>query len=154
MNVGALLIANSQSTELVKPREGPFNDPPPSAQSAAMWGVALGEPRHDAVGTQTSPDCLGVIAPVTQHTIRTMSRSSALSLQGWDGVNEGESLLRAVAIGPGELNDQRNSPCVADQMTLAAELGPVSRIGARLRPPKTARTELPSTTARDQSIWP
>jgi hypothetical protein len=64
VNVGALLIANSQSTELVKPREGPFNDPPPSAQSAAMCGVALGEPRHDAAGTQTSPDCLGVITAV------------------------------------------------------------------------------------------
>ncbi len=38
------------------------------------------------------------------------------------------------------------------ERTLAAELRSVGRIGARLLPPKTARTELPSTTARDQSI--
>src|SRR5215471_19348100 len=38
-------------------------------------------------------------------------------------------------------------------MTLAPELGPIGRIGASLLPPKTARTELPSTTARDQSIF-
>jgi ribosomal protein L34E len=55
-------------------------------------------------------------------------------------------------IGPGELNGERNSAPVADQMTLAARLSPVGRIGTRLRPPKTARTELRSTTARDQSI--
>jgi hypothetical protein len=42
---------------------------------------------------------------------------------------------------------------VADQMALAAELRSVGGIRPRLCPPKTARTELPSTTARDQSIF-
>jgi len=63
-------------------------------------------------------------------------------------------LLRVVTIGSGQLNGQRNSPSVADQMTLAAQLGPVGWIRSRLQPPKTARIELPSTTARDQSISP
>jgi hypothetical protein len=39
-------------------------------------------------------------------------------------------------------------------MTLAAEFSSVGRIGTRLLPPKTARMELPSMTARDQSICP
>jgi hypothetical protein len=26
-----------------------------------MLGITLGEPRYDAAGTQTSPDCLGII---------------------------------------------------------------------------------------------
>jgi hypothetical protein len=57
-------------------------------------------------------------------------------------------------IGSGQLNSERNPATVANQMTLAAQLGPVSRIRPRLRPPKTARIELPSTTACDQSISP
>ena len=61
---------------------------------------------------------------------------------------------RVVTIGPGELNRQWNSAPVANQMTLAAEFGSVGRIGTRLLPPKTARMELPSMTARDQSICP
>jgi hypothetical protein len=93
VDVGALFVANTQAPELIHPGEGPFNDPPPSAQSAAMFGVALREPRDDVAGTQTSPDCLRVITTVTQHAIRTMARTSALSLQGWDGIDQCEGLL-------------------------------------------------------------
>ena len=64
MNVGALFVANTQAPELIYPGEGPFNDPPPSAQSAAMFSVAPREPRHNVARTQTSPDCLGVITAV------------------------------------------------------------------------------------------
>jgi hypothetical protein len=119
-----------------------------------MFGVALREPRHDAAGTQTATDCLRVIATVAQHTIRMMARSPSLALQGWNGINQCKGLLRIITIGPRELDGERNTTTVANQMTLAAELGPIGGIGTRLLPPKTARTELPSTTARDQSICP
>ena len=64
VNFGALFVSNTQAPELIYPGEGPFNDPAPSAKSAAMSGVALGEPRHDAAGTQTLADCLGIITAV------------------------------------------------------------------------------------------
>jgi hypothetical protein len=83
-----------------------------------------------------------------------MARTTLLSLQGWDGIDEWEGLLRVVTIGSGELDSQRYSPTIANQMTLAAQFGSVGGIGSSLPPPKTARTELPSTTARDQSICP
>jgi hypothetical protein len=154
MNVRPLLVANAQPPELIQPSEGPFYHPSASAQAAAMLGVALCKKRDDASVTQTLPDCLGVVTTAAHHAIRTMTRSSALSLQGRDGVNQCEASPRIVSVGPGELNRQRNSPSVANQMALAAQLGSVSWIRPRLAPPKTARIELPSTTARDQSIWP
>ena len=83
-----------------------------------------------------------------------MAWTPAQTLQWGDGINERERLLRVVTIGPGELDCQRNAPTVANQMTFAAEFGSVGRIRTCLSPPKTARTELPSTTARDQSICP
>ena len=79
---------------------------------------------------------------------------SPLSLQAWDGIDQCERLLRVATIGSGQLNSERNPATVADQMTFAAQLGPVGWIRSRLQPPKTARIELPSTTARDQSISP
>ena len=81
-----------------------------------------------------------------------MTRASPLSLQGWNGVNQCDGLLRIVTIVFGQLNGERNPTTVADQMALAAQL-PVAWIGSRLPPPKTARIELLST-ARDQSILP
>jgi hypothetical protein len=83
-----------------------------------------------------------------------MAWTPAQTLQRWDGINERERLLRVVTIGPGELDCQRNALTVANQMTLAARLGSVGGVGTCLEPPKTAPTELPSTTARDQSICP
>jgi hypothetical protein len=91
---------------------------------------------------------------VAQYAVRTMPWASPLSLQAWDGVNQCKGLLRVVAVGPSELNGEWNSPSVANQMTFAAQLGPVGWIRSRLAAPKTARIELPSTTARDQSISP
>ena len=117
-----------------------------------MFGVALREKRDDVPGTQTLADCLRIITSVAQHAVRTMAWSSSLSLQERDGVNQRESLLRIVTIGPGELNSQWNSAPVANQMALATELSPIGGIRTGPLPPKTARTEQLSTTALDQSI--
>src|SRR6266851_9496675 len=82
-----------------------------------------------------------------------MPWTSPLSLQAWDGINQCERLLRVVTIGSGQ-NSERNPATVADQMTFAAPAWPGRLDSVRLQPPKTARIELPSTTARDQSISP
>ncbi len=81
-----------------------------------------------------------------------MAGTPSLSLQVRDCLNQCECLLRVVTVGSGKLNSQWNSIAVTNQMTLAAEFGPIGGIRARLLPPKTARTEQLSTTARDQSI--
>jgi len=84
--------------------------------------------------------------------IRAVTRTPTLSLKDRQSINKRECLLRVVLVGTGEEDRERNSASIANQMTLAAELGPIGGIRARLLPPKTARTEQLSTTARDQSI--
>jgi hypothetical protein len=64
MNVGSFLITDAQSPKLIEPSECPLYDPAPSAQSASMFGVALGEPGHNAAGAETTTDRLGVITTV------------------------------------------------------------------------------------------
>ena len=103
-------------------------------------------------GTKIFPDCLSVITTVAQYAIRTMPWASPLSLQVWDGVNEFEGLLRIASTGTGQLGHEGNSVSITNQVTLAAQLCSISRIRSRLRPPKTARIEQPSTTVLDQSI--
>jgi hypothetical protein len=152
VNVGTLLIADAQPAELVQPGKGPFHNPSPSSKAAAVFNVAYCEQRHDASITQTLPDCFRVITTVLNHAIRSVARTPAHALQWWNGINECKGKLRVVKIRPSQLNCQRNAVTVADQMTLAAGLCPIGRIGTGLLPPKTALIELPSTTARDQSI--
>jgi hypothetical protein len=64
MDVRSFLITDAQSPKLVEPSERPLHDPAPSAEPAAMLGVALREPRLNVAVTQTSPDRLGVITAV------------------------------------------------------------------------------------------
>jgi hypothetical protein len=87
MDIGSLLVADAQSAKLIQPSESSFHHPSPSAQSASMFGVALGEPRLNVAVSETSADCLCVIPTVAQYAIRTMAGSSALSLQRWNSVN-------------------------------------------------------------------
>jgi hypothetical protein len=87
VNVSPLFVANAQSPELIQPCEGSLHHPAPSTQSAAVFCVALRKKRDDASVTQTFPDRFGIITTVAHHAIRTMARSSPLSLQERDGVN-------------------------------------------------------------------
>jgi hypothetical protein len=119
-----------------------------------VLSVALCKKRDNVSVTQTLPDRFRVITTVAEQAIGTMAWTSSLSLQGWDGINQCECLLRVVAIGPGKLKGQLNSAPVANQMTLAAKFGSVGGIGTCLKPPKTARVEQLSRTARDQSSCP
>jgi hypothetical protein len=80
MNVRPLLVANAQPPELIQPSERPFHDPPPSTQPAAVVGVALRKKRDDASVTQTMADRFGIVTTVAEQAVRTMARSSQLSL--------------------------------------------------------------------------
>ncbi len=66
MNVRPLFVAHAQPPELIQPCESSFDHPAPSPQPAAMFGVAFRKKRDDVAGTQTLPDCLGVITTVAQ----------------------------------------------------------------------------------------
>ena len=88
MDVSPLFLANSQPPKLIEPSESPLHHPAKSAEPAAVFGIAHREPRRDAAGAQTLPDCRRIITTVTDHAIRTMSRTSMLSLQGWDGIDK------------------------------------------------------------------
>jgi hypothetical protein len=114
VKVRAFFVAHAQPPELIEPRERPLNDPAPSPQAAAVFGVALRQKRDNASVTQTLSDRFSIVTTVTQHAARTMARASALSLQEWNGINECEGLLGIVSVGPGELKDQGNALAIAD----------------------------------------
>jgi hypothetical protein len=86
-------VTHAQAPKLIQPSERPLHHPAPSAQSAPVFSVALCKKRDDASFTQALPDCLRVITAFAAHAIRTMARSSALTLQARDCINQREGLL-------------------------------------------------------------
>ena len=104
MDVGSLLVADPQSAKLVQPGKGPFHDPSPSAQSAAVFSVAHREQRQNASVTQALPDRFRVIPAVAEHIIRSMAWAPPDALQRRNGINEHQRLLRVVTVGSSDLN--------------------------------------------------
>jgi hypothetical protein len=47
MDLSSFLITDAQSAKLIEPGERPLHDPAPTAQPAAMFGVAFGKKRDD-----------------------------------------------------------------------------------------------------------
>lgn len=154
MHVGALLVPHPKSAKLVEPGEGSFDNPAPFPQSAAVFCISLCQEGPDPAPPQTVADWLRIVSAIAYEAVRTTAWTSTFALQRRDGINEYQGLLGVMAIGAGQLDCKRNSSAIADKMTLVAPLGSISGIRACLRPPKTARTEQLSTTARDQSILP
>jgi hypothetical protein len=64
VDVGALFIANTESTKLVKPGESSFDHPPMFAQTAAMFSISFCQQGYYVAGPKISPDSLSVIATV------------------------------------------------------------------------------------------
>jgi hypothetical protein len=57
-----------------------------------------------------------------------------------------------VTVRSGQFDRQGNAVTIANQVAITAPLSPICRIWPRQQPPKTARTEQLSATARDESI--
>lgn len=95
---------------------------------------------------------LGVVSTVSLHLKRSLSRPAMLSLQRRNSIHKIKCLSYIMGIGPGESDRKRYPLSIGYDMVLAARLRPVGWIGTRLLPPKTARTDALSKTARLQSI--
>jgi hypothetical protein len=83
-----------------------------------------------------------------------MAWSALRSLDFGDLVEHGDGRDAIVHVGWSGVNDQGNAFGIRDYVPFAALFSSVGWIGAGVGPPKTARTDALSMTARDQSICP
>jgi len=152
MNIRATLVRNTQTPVLVQSTQGPLHYPRIHPQPAATLASTPGQHRDDSQPAQDAPVTRRIISPVPVQPFGTSALWTRLATDGRDGGNQGKQLVDVVLVGRGHLRRQGNAVGIGDDMVLAARFAPIRRIGAGLVPPKTARTEAESITARDQSI--
>lgn len=153
VDVIASFITNAKTAILMQPRETAFYHPAVDTQSAAIFGPAFSKKGDNSSLTKFSSMRFTVITPVSQHTIRTLNRSSNLACYCRDAVNQRQQLCDIVAVCASQYHRKRNTIGVRYQMVFRTFLAAIRGIGACFRPPKTARNEAESTTAREKSIW-
>jgi hypothetical protein len=150
VDIGTPLKANPQATELVKPTVRALDHPSEDAEAASVFRVTLCQNGLNAAPSQTLPMRFRIIRPVTLNAPGTPSTATfAANLR--DRIDQGDQLRYVVGVRSRQLGRQRDAVGVAEHVMLRPEFAAIRGIRAGLRPPKTARTDVLSATARDQS---
>ena len=84
--------------------------------------------------SKTPPNGDRVVAAIPQHTVWPLSRSSPFAVQWGNRIDQRQGFLRVVPIRAGQTHGVRHASPVANQMTLAAALGPIGRVRTGLVP--------------------
>jgi len=156
MDFGTPLVADAQAAELAEPGQRPLYDPPEPAQSVLLGPAAPGNPWLNASASELGPDVARVVSLVGYQRAGTLAGATTACGGPPDrrhGVNQFQHYLSVIGVGRGQLDRQRNALAIRQKVAFGARLGPVGGIRTRLRPPKRARTEAESATAREKSIW-
>ena len=153
MDVIALLLTDPQSPLLEEPAEDPLDDAAVFSQTAPLAGIPSCDPGNDPLGPEGPANLfLGIIGSVRIQLHWPFAPSTARAFDGRNRIHQWHRQLGVMDIGPGLDHRKRDPLAIADEMPFRAVFPAIPGIGASFRPPKSARTELLSTTALDQSI--
>jgi len=146
-------ITDAKTPILVQPRKTAFNNPPINPKTTAVIGASLSRHRLDAHSAKLLAVWFAVVTSITQQRCRMPKRPADLAGNRRNLINQRQQLCYIVTVGSGQSHRQRDTIGVGHHMVFRAIFAPIRGVWAGFRPPKTARTEIESTTAREKSIW-
>jgi hypothetical protein len=154
MDAGTTFVSQIESTKSMEPGEGPLDDPAGAAQSAAVRAAAFRQLATDSTSLEFIAMRLRIVPTVTLHKTRLSQRSSRTAAQCRDAVDERQQLGYVVPVRRREARDNRNPVGVGKNMMFRPGLTAIGRVRSSFFPPRSARSEALSTTARARSSRP
>ena len=152
MDFGVTFVADSQAAELMQPTQRPLHHPACFAQTAAMRSALTRQTIAYTPALQPEMVSPITISAISLYQIGSLTRPTSFARNRWNRQQQRFERCAVMHVGGGQLRAQRNALGIGAKMMLAARFAAIRRVWSRLKPPKTARTLLESTTARDQSI--
>jgi len=114
VDVGAAVVADEQSFELVQPGEGAFDDPAVASKAGAVLAVAARDFGLDPALAELATAAWIVVGAVAGDALGTSPRRSDLATYGRDAVEQRDQLGAVVAVAagqsPGEREARRRRP--------------------------------------------
>jgi hypothetical protein len=129
VDVVAAVGADQQSTVVVQPSEGAFNDPPLPAEPRTMAGPSAADDRLDTAFPEQSSVLVVVVAPVGEELAGASSRSADAAAHSRHAVDEVEQLGDVVAVAARQRPRERQPTAVYKQVVFAATAAAID--GAR-----------------------
>jgi hypothetical protein len=154
MNARPPFVPQIESTKSMQPRQRTFHDPARATESAAMGRAALGELRANPAAMQGIAMRLRIVPTVALHEARLSQGPTRAAAQRWNAVHQRQQLRHVVPIRRREARDDRNPVGVGKNMMFRPGLTAIGRVRSSFFPPRSARSEALSTTARARSSRP
>jgi hypothetical protein len=109
VDLGAAVVADEESLELMEPREGPLDDPADAAESGSVLGLAAGDLGRDAAAAEFATVLVVVVAAVGDDPVGPPAWPADLATDGRHAVDKREQLGDVVAVAAGERPGERDS---------------------------------------------
>jgi len=140
VDVGAAVVADEQSFELVELGEGALDDPAVAADAGTVFGLAPGDLGGDAALAQFAPLRLVVVGAVGGEPVWPSTRSTDAATDWRDAIEERDQLGDVVAVAARERPGERDPRRIDEEMVLGAVSGSINRARARRGAPFFACT--------------
>jgi len=154
VNTGTTFVAHGQPAKTMQPGEGPLDHPTRAAEATPVRGAAFRELRSDTTREELIAVGLRIVAAVPLDQPRGPGRPAGAPAERGHRVHQRQQLGDVVAIRGRQLRDERNPVRVGENMMLRPGLAAIGRVRSSFFPPRSARSEELSTTARARSSWP
>ena len=151
----ASLVAQSQSTMVVEPRQGALHHPAGLSKPRTVRIVPWpGQQRHNPTLQCGSNVALPTVAAITLKYVRTKTRPTYALADRGNRIQQGDGYLAVADVGGRGNQCQRNALGIGNQMAFAAVLRSIRGVRPGVDPPKTARTLALSMIAFEKSTRP
>lgn len=154
MHAGATLVTHIQPAKAVEPRHGAFDDPACAPEATPMVRPTFGQLRLNAPPVEFVAVRLRVVRPVSLDQLWFSDGAAGTSAQRRHRIDQREQLGDVVAVGGGQRRDERNSLRVGENVMFRPGLAAIGRVRSSFFPPRSARSDVLSTTARARSRSP
>ena len=152
VDVEPAFVTDCEAAKLVEPCEGALDDPAVAAEFLPRLDASARDAGPHAAPVARVSAAAVVVSFVGVQLVRPAARSTALTRDGRDGIDQVFERHAVVDIGASEQKGERDPATVGDQMTLCAGPASVGRVRASCGTPFLAAMDELSTQARFQSI--
>ena len=154
MNARAPLVAHVEPSKSMQPRQRPFDDPARASQAAAVRSPAFGQLAADPTDRELVAMRLRIVATIALYETRLAHRAAGTTAHRWNAIDQRQQLGYVVPVRRREARNNRNPVRVGENMMFRPGLAAIGRVRSSFFPPRSARSDALSTTARARSSWP
>jgi len=154
VNTRSTFVAHVETAKSVEPSQRALHDPPRAAEAAAVRRPALRQLGVDPASMQRIAMGLRIVSPVALDQAGFAPGPTGAAAQRRNGVDQGQQLGDVVPVGTGEHRRQRDPARLGENVMFRSRLTAIGWVRSSFFPPRSARTEALSTTARARSNWP